>query len=99
MKSAEIDERPIEQLCELDRRSGNGIDVTLVWEPATTQVFVGVADMRTGYQFAIEVDPAHALDAFHHPFAYKAADPCSHKPGRPSPAAPSPARPLTNAVP
>lgn len=78
MNSAEIVETPIEQLCELDRRSGNGIDVTLVWEPATNHVFVGVIDKRTGNQFAIEVDPANALDAFRHPFAY---EPCHTRDG------------------
>lgn len=68
---AAVVETPIERLCELDRRSGNGIDVVLVWEPATNCVFVGVVDRRTGDEFAVEVDPASALDAFHHPFAYE----------------------------
>jgi hypothetical protein len=72
MGGAEV-ETPIERLCELDRRTGNGVDVVLVWEPATNHVFVGVIDERTGNEFAIEVDPADALDAFYHPFAY---EPC-----------------------
>jgi hypothetical protein len=70
MSGAEVAKAPIEQLCELDRRSGNGVDVVLVWEPATNRVFVGLLDQRTGSEFAIEVDPANALDAFYHPFAY-----------------------------
>jgi hypothetical protein len=70
-RGAELHERPIEALRELDRRSGNGLDVKLVWEPATDCVFIGVIDQRTGNEFAIEVDPASALDAFYHPFAYE----------------------------
>ncbi|HXH97331.1 MAG TPA: hypothetical protein VNH40_08995 [Gaiellaceae bacterium] len=71
MSGAEVVEPPIEQLCELDRRSNNGVDVMLVWEPATNRIFVGVIDQRTGNEFAMEVDPAKALDAFYHPFAYE----------------------------
>jgi hypothetical protein len=71
MSGVEVVETPIERLCELDRRSGNGVDVVLVWEPATNRVFVGVIDERTGGEFAFEVDPANALDAFYHPFAYE----------------------------
>jgi hypothetical protein len=71
MYAGALVEAPIEELCELDRRNGNGIDVTLVWAPATNQVFIGVIDKRTGTEFAIEVDPANALDAFYHPFAYE----------------------------
>jgi hypothetical protein len=55
---------------ELDRRSNDGIDVTLLWNPRTNQVFVAVADERDGESFELEVDPANALDAFRHPYAY-----------------------------
>jgi hypothetical protein len=71
VSGAELVETPIESLCELDRRSGSGLDVMLVWEPATNCVFVGVIDQRTGNEFAIEVDPADAVDAFYHPFVYE----------------------------
>ena len=71
MRGAGAVDAPIEQLCELDRRSNNGVNVMLVWEPTTNRVFVGVIDERTGTEFAIEVDPAKALDAFYHPFAYE----------------------------
>jgi hypothetical protein len=54
---------------ELDRRSNNGIDVTLLWDPQTNRVFVAVEDER-GDAFGIDVDAAEALDAFHHPYAY-----------------------------
>ena len=55
---------------ELDRRSDDGIHVTLLWSPHTNQVFVAVVDEPDGEAFELEVDPANALDAFRHPFAY-----------------------------
>ena len=55
---------------ELDRRSGDGIDVSLLWDPSTDGVFVAVRDARTGSEFRIRVDAADALDAFRHPYAY-----------------------------
>ena len=55
---------------ELDRRSGDGIEVTLLWDPSTDGVLVAVADARTGREFRIRVDAADALDAFRHPYAY-----------------------------
>lgn len=59
---------------ELDRRSNDGIDVTLLWNPRTNQIFVAVADERDGESFELEVDPANALDAFRHPYAYADRD-------------------------
>jgi len=61
---------PTSDIYELDHRSGNGLDVTLLWRHATDQVFVAVRDERQGVAIEIEVDPAHARDAFLHPFAY-----------------------------
>ncbi len=55
---------------ELDRRSNDGIDVTLLWEPRTNRVLVAVVDERGDVSFELEVDPANALDAFRHPYAY-----------------------------
>jgi hypothetical protein len=55
---------------ELDRRINDGFDVRLLWEPQTNLVAVSVEDQRHGDSFAFEVDPADALEAFHHPFAY-----------------------------
>ncbi len=59
---------------ELDCRSNDGIDVTLLWNPRTNQIFVAVADERDGESFELEVDPANALDAFRHPYAYADRD-------------------------
>ena len=36
----------------------------------TNRLFVGVDDGRRDSSFELEVAPAEALDAFHHPFAY-----------------------------
>jgi hypothetical protein len=59
---------------ELDHRTSDGIDVALRWDPLTNGVSVVVRDDRLGESHAFEVDPAEALCAFHHPYAY-AADP------------------------
>ncbi len=55
---------------ELDSRSGDGIDVTLLWNPRTNVLCVAVDDEREGASFRFEVDAADALDAFRHPYAY-----------------------------
>ena len=57
---------------ELDRRSSDGLDVALLWQPETNRVSVSVFDAKTGDDFGIDVEPAEALDAFHHPYAYAA---------------------------
>jgi hypothetical protein len=55
---------------ELDRRSNNGIEVALLWNSRTNRVWVAVEDARTEETFELDIDPACALDAFHHPYAY-----------------------------
>jgi hypothetical protein len=55
---------------ELDHRSNDGIDVTLLWNSETNRVVVAVEDERSGESFELAVDGADALSAFHHPFAY-----------------------------
>jgi hypothetical protein len=55
---------------ELDRRTENGFDIRLLWDPYTDRVLVAVNDQRHGESFTFEADPADALQAFHHPFAY-----------------------------
>jgi hypothetical protein len=62
------------ELRELDHRSGDGFDVTLLWNARTGRVFVTVEDARTSDGFRIAVDPRDALDAFHHPYAYSRRD-------------------------
>ena len=44
--------------------------VTLLWSEDTGSVFVCVDDERTEEAFHFSVDPADALEAFRHPYAY-----------------------------
>ena len=62
-------------LRELDARQGDSLDIRLLWDPATNDVVVTVEDFRTGDVVIVRVDPAEALEAFHHPFAYASAPP------------------------
>ena len=57
-------------LRELDHRSSDDIEVTLLWSARTNRVFVSVLERRTEALFQFEVAPAQALDAFHHPYVY-----------------------------
>jgi len=57
---------------ELDHRTSHGIDVWLLWNAETKDVFVSVAG-RDGVAFEFEVAPTDALEAFHHPYAYSAS--------------------------
>lgn len=55
---------------ELDHRSSDRVQVTLLWSARTNRVFVSVVDDRDDAFFHFEVAPDEALDAFHHPYAY-----------------------------
>ena len=55
---------------ELDHRSSDDIEVTLLWSARTNGVFVLVMERRTEALFHFEVAPEATLDAFHHPYAY-----------------------------
>jgi hypothetical protein len=63
---------------ELGRRIRDGIDVRLLWHPQTDRVSVAVSDRRADSAFEFEVDPADALAAFHHPYAYANHDRGAH---------------------
>ena len=58
---------------ELDARSGDGLDIRLLWHPADDRLTVTVADARTEEFFTIPVAREDAYHAFRHPFAYAAA--------------------------
>jgi hypothetical protein len=62
------------EIRELDRRSNDGVDVALLWNPRTNRVVIALEDDRSGDSFEIDVDAADALDAFRHPFAYAPRD-------------------------
>lgn len=58
-------------LRELDHRTGDGIDVRMLWRPHDDRVLVAVTDSKTGEAFTLTVgDDQRALDVFQHPFAY-----------------------------
>ena len=60
---------------ELDRRTGDGLEVRLLWRPHDNAVLVAVADSR-GEDFTIEVQEGEQpMHVFHHPFAYAANRP------------------------
>jgi len=67
-----IEPQPIEaEIRELDHRTGDGIEVTLLWNAETNGVSVSVVE-RDGSTFEFAVPPHDALEAFHHPYAYAA---------------------------
>jgi hypothetical protein len=55
---------------ELDHRSGDGIDVRLLWNSLTNKISVAVKDCREGRSFELQVDGSDALEAFHHPYVF-----------------------------
>jgi hypothetical protein len=59
---------------ELDCRTNDHIEVRLLWNSLTDSVSVSVHDTRYGESFQFDVAPAHALEAFRHPFAYAGND-------------------------
>ena len=59
-------------LKELDTRTNNEIEVALLWSPADGRVVVRVTDHSTEEVLELDVAPADAVDAFHHPYAYAA---------------------------
>ena len=57
---------------ELAHRSGDGVDVTLVWLPkGGDELVVCVRDEREGAYFEIRPEPYLALDVYYHPYAYR----------------------------
>jgi hypothetical protein len=58
---------------ELAHRSGNGIDVTLVWvrRGGVDETVVRVTDHRKRAYFEIPAEADRALDVYDHPFAYR----------------------------
>ena len=68
MTAAAITERR-----ELDHRTTDGIEVTLLWSKASDRITIAVVDTRSDEALEFEVDSSAALDAFNHPYAYAAA--------------------------
>jgi len=57
-------------LRELAHRSADGIDVTLLWNPADDRAFVVVVDLKAGTMFEVDVEDANPMHVFNHPYAY-----------------------------
>ena len=55
---------------ELASRSGDGIEVSLLWSRTSDRVTVVVADLRSGERAEFAPPRHRALDAYYHPFAY-----------------------------
>ena len=61
---------PVSDWRELASRSGDGLEITLMWSPTADRVQVSVLDVRSGALLVRDVPPDAAMDAFAHPFAY-----------------------------
>ena len=58
---------------ELDHRTADGVEVALLWHAGREFLSVLVSDTRAGEAFELVLDERdHALDVFHHPYAYAA---------------------------
>jgi hypothetical protein len=57
---------------ELAHRVADGIEVQLLYAAADETVAVLVHEFETGVCLELPVDPAEALKAFYHPYAYAA---------------------------
>jgi hypothetical protein len=64
-------QEPNTTIRELDHRRNDEIEVTLLWDTKTQDVFIVVTE-RDGNSFEFQVSPTDARDAFHHPYAYAA---------------------------
>jgi hypothetical protein len=56
---------------ELADRSGDGLDVRLLWNSSDGRVKVTVTQVGTDRVGELDVAPEDALTAFYHPFAYR----------------------------
>ena len=66
---------------ELAHRTGNGIEVSLLWVEPTNSVTIAVVDSHSGEELEFEVEGCCALDAFNHPYAYAATVSCAQQVG------------------
>jgi hypothetical protein len=56
---------------ELAHRMSNGISVSLFWDKVGDMLTLEVHNEGDGEHFEIDVPRDRALDAFHHPYAYR----------------------------
>jgi hypothetical protein len=57
---------------ELAHRASDGVSVSLFWESVGDSVLIEVYDERGDDYFELPVPRDRALEAFHHPYAYRA---------------------------
>ncbi len=57
---------------ELAHRSADGVEVTLLWHPASDTITVRVVERDNEACFELPVARDQALNAFNHPYAYAA---------------------------
>jgi hypothetical protein len=57
---------------ELARRNGDGLDVALLWRRSDGKLTVSVTDTKSQDCFELLITGDQALDAFYHPYAYRA---------------------------
>jgi hypothetical protein len=67
---------------ELDYRNNDHVEVRVLWNSLTDSLAIRVHEAAYGESFEFDVAPAHALEAFRHPFAYGGSghDPRSRPP-------------------
>jgi hypothetical protein len=58
---------------ELAHRSGDGLEVQLLWNAEDDSVWVIIYDHRYSAVFDIPVPRHRAMHAFHHPYSYASA--------------------------
>jgi hypothetical protein len=60
-------------LRELDSRTNDGVQVSLLWSEHDGQLWVSVDDSKTNDSFSLEVRSGEKpFEVFHHPYAYAA---------------------------
>jgi hypothetical protein len=57
----------------LHERKSSDLHVVLWWDSKTDRVRVSVRDRGTGEGFVVIPEPADALEAFYHPYSFRAA--------------------------
>jgi hypothetical protein len=58
-------------LRELDKRTGDGLTVTLLWDTRFNRTLIHLTDSVTDLNDLFHVPAYAAADAFQHPFSYR----------------------------
>lgn len=64
---------------ELAERTSNGTLMRLFWLRGTRELWVEVYEPEIDVTIVIPAEPEHALEAFHHPYAYASAGSGPHR--------------------